>query len=416
MWMRRYLGSVVTVLLLVIAAISAPWLVSRRPASLELQARRIITVVASADSGAGTLREALFNAAQAGERVRIIIHPRLIRLRTPLPPVLGVDGVVLDAEASRCELDGSAVAGGPLLEILSPSTTVTGLAVKNAREEGIIVRANNVQLRAVRLTRCGDGISIAGTSRQTLIEDSTFVENTSGIRIAPGSRGVVVRNNDFQRHEQAAIWASAAVPASDSDARPVSIHRNRFEADRISIALINVAALIQSNEIRLNREIGIYLLGSRTIARGNSIHGGGTGILTDSAHGAILEQNQVDRAAQVALLVRNSRSLTVSRNRVYANAFGLAVIFGDPASPAVLADNLILANTLDGIYVVGASPLIRNNQVIQNGASAVRILDFVPWSGPRVPAAPRLEANTFRANVLNEAVRGDYRPPREVTE
>lgn len=412
---RRYLGSILMVLLLGLAALSAPWMGFRRPLSLELQAGRIVNVIASGDSGSGTLREALFTAAQAGERVRIVIHPRRIRLRTPLPPVLGAEGVVIDAMSSRCELDGAAVAGGPLLEIMSRSTTVAGLGLRNARAEGVVVRANNVLLRGLTLTKCGDGISVAGTSEQTTIEDSTFVENNSGIRISPQSRSVIARNNEFQRHEQAGIWASAATPPSANEPRPLLIQRNRFEEDRISIALVNVAGLIESNEIRQNREMGIYLLGSRSIVRGNSIHRGVTGILTESVHGAIVEQNQIDRT-QVALLVRNSRNLAVSRNRVYSNAFGLAVIFGGSASPVVLSDNLVSANTLDAIYVVGASPLIRKNQVIQNGGAAARILDFVPWNGPRVPATPRLEANTFRANGLNEAISGEYRTKPEEKE
>jgi parallel beta-helix repeat protein len=177
--------------------------------------------------------------------------------------------------------------------------------------------------------------------------------------------------------------------------------------------LINVPGLITGNEIQQDRESGIYLFGSRSVVRQNRIHGSAIGLVADSSQGAIIEQNEIDGAGQVGLLVRNSRNTLVLRNRLYSNAYGVAAVFGSPPNPDVFDDNLVLANRFDGLFIVGASPLIRHNDVLDNRGAAARVLDFVPWEGPRVVAQPRLESNTFRANLVNEAVRGEYRPRRE---
>jgi hypothetical protein len=413
MTQRRYTISVAAVVLLGVAALSGRWLARLRPSSPELRARYTIAVISGADSGAGTLREALFTAAKATERVRIRLHPKRIVLRTPLPPVTGAAGVVLDAEESHCEIDGVGVPGGPLLDISSPATTVAGVRVSNAREQGIIVRANHVLLRGVTVSRCGDGVIIATGVSQTIVERSTFDSNTIGIRVSPPPVAFVAQDNEFRRNEEAGIWAAAPTGVGGEAAARMIVRRNRFRGDRLSIALINIPGLILANEIQEARETGIYLLESRSVVRQNRIHNSALGIVADSVRGAIIEQNEIDRARQVGLLVRNSRNTLVTRNRLYSNAYGLAVVFGDRPNPDVFDDNLILANMFDGMWVVGASPLLRHNDVVDNRGAAARVLDFVPWDGPRIAASPRLEGNTFRANAINDAIRGEYRPRRE---
>lgn len=410
---RRYSVSLAVVVLLGVAAVSARWLGRLRPLEPELRAQRTITVVSGADSGPGTLREALFATARSSERVRILLRAKRVILRTPLPPATVAGGVVIDAADSGCEIDGAAVPGGPLLDLTSARSSIVGLSIRNARDQGIIVRANSILLRGLKVSRSGDGIVIGNGVVQTRIEQSAFDSNVTGIRILYPPVQCVIQDNTFRNHDEAAIWSSAPAPIGGDAAARVIVQRNRFEGDRISIALMNVPGIIIGNEISRDRQYAMYLFGSRAIVRRNRIHGGGIGLMADGEQGSVIAQNEIDRTSQVGMLVRNSRNSLVVGNRVYSNAYGIASVFGEQANPDVFDDNLIMANGIDGIWIVGAAPLIRHNDVLNNGGAAARVLDFVPWDGPRIGAAPRMENNTFRDNKINEAVRGEYRPKRE---
>src|ERR1700682_5223296 len=105
---RRYTNSIAIVALLGVAAVSARWLGTLRLEPLELKAAKIIVVLRGADRGTRTLREAVFAAARSGERTRIILRPQQITLRSPLPPIVGTGGVILDG-GHRCVISGAGV-------------------------------------------------------------------------------------------------------------------------------------------------------------------------------------------------------------------------------------------------------------------------------------------------------------------
>lgn len=383
---------------------------SLRPQPPELRADASLEVISGRDTGGGTLREAITTAARHQGRVRIVIRPARITLLSPLPPLVNASGIVLDATDSRCELDASAIGDIPALQITSPNTTVAGLRIRNARDAGILVRAPRAILRGVGIRDSADGIVLTA-ARDTLIERSTFERNSSGVRVEGSSPGTIIRGCAFRNHGSAAVWAVGSVR---NDAPAVRIENNTFRDDRISIVVVNLGATVIKNDIRGAVENGIYLMQSRSAVRSNRILGGAAGgILADRADNVRVEQNEIDHNASVGIMIRSSRNAGVQRNVVYANAYGIASIFGESGAPNVIADNLVMNHRVDGIFIVGSSPLLRANRLLQNRGAAARVLDFVPWTGPRVRSDPRFDANTLTGNSLNAAVRGEYRPRRE---
>lgn len=380
---------------------------SLRPRPPELRASASLVVISGRDTGGGTLREAIATAARSSGRVRIVLQPARITLLSPLPPLVNAGGVVLDALDSRCEIDASAIGDVPALQIVSPGSTVSGVRIRNARNAAILVRAPRVTLRDVAVADSADGVVLSG-ARSPVIERSLFEHNTNGVRIDGASSTAVIRGCTFRRNDGAGIWAVTGAPNLAAGLR---IENNHFHDDRVSIVVVNLGAMLTKNEIRGAVENGIYVMQGRSIIRSNRIlGGGGGGILADRADNLLVEQNEIDHNAAVGILIRSCRNAAVQRNLVYANAYGIASIFG---APSAIADNLVISHRIDGVFIVGSSPLLRANRLLQNAGAAARVLDFVPWDRPRIAADPRFDANTFRGNKIDAAVRGEYRPKRE---
>jgi hypothetical protein len=406
----RYLALAAFIAAPLLIALTASRSESFRPQPPELRADALLEVISSRDAGGGTLREAITAAARHQGRVRIVVHAARITLLSPLPPLVNADGIVLDASVSRCELDAGAIGDIPALQITSPNTTISGLRIRNARDVAILVAAPRATMRDVGVRDSADGIVLTGAGG-SVIERSLFERNTNGVRIEGNSPGATIRGCTFRGHDGAGIWAVTGVR---NDAPVLRIENNAFRDDRISIVIVNLGATVARNDIRGAAENGIYLMQSRSAIRSNRILGGASGgILADRADNVRVEQNEIDHNAAVGILIRSSRNAGVQRNVVYANAYGIASIFGDRAAPNVIADNLVMNQRIDGVFIVGSSPLLRANRLLQNRGAAARVLDFVPWTGPRIASDPRFDANTLTGNSLNAAVRGEYRPKRD---
>ncbi|HEX9984455.1 MAG TPA: right-handed parallel beta-helix repeat-containing protein [Thermoanaerobaculia bacterium] len=406
---RRYwqLGAFVAIPLAI--ALTAQRSESLRPQPPELRADASLVVISGRDTGAGTLREAIAAAARHQGRVRIILRPSRITLLSPLPSLVNADGVVVDALESRCELDARAIGDIPALQVSAPASTISGLRIRNARDAAILVRAPRVTLRDVAIRDSADGIVLAG-ARGAVIERSLFERNTNGVRVDGTSPGAAIRGCTFRRHDGAGVWAVSGTPHAGAGLR---LENNDFRDDRVSIVLVNLGASLTKNVIRGAAENAIYLMQTRSAVRSNRILGGaGGGILADRSDNLLIEGNEIDHNATVGILVRSCRNTSVQRNVVHANAYGIAAVFGDRGAPNVIGENLVMSHRIDGLFIVGSSPLLRANRLLQNGGAAARVLDFVPWDGPRVPADPRFDANTFSGNGVNSAVHGEYRPKR----
>ena len=407
---QQYLGLAAFVAVPLLIALTAGRAESLRPQPPELRADASLEVISGRDSGGGTLREAIAAAARHQGAVRIVVHVPRITLHSPLPPLVNPDGVVLDARGSRCEIDAGAAGDLPVLHLASPGSAVAGVRIRNARGTALLVSAPRVTLRDVAVRDSADGVVLSG-ARGAVVERSLFERNTNGVRLDATSPGTVIRGCTFRRHDGAGIWAVSGTRAAAAGLR---IENNAFRDDRISVVVVNLGATVTRNDVRGAAENAMYLMQSRSAVRANRILGGeGGGILGDRSDNLLLERNEIDHNAGVGILVRSCRNATVQRNLVYANAYGIASVFGDRGAPNVIAENLIMNHRLDGVFLIGSSPLVRANRLLQNGGAAARVLDFVPWSGTRIASDPRLDANTIRGNGIDVPVRGEYRPKRE---
>lgn len=394
-------------------AVSQSWLAQRRPEPPELKAAQTLVVTSPGDDGPGSLREAIFSADRARGRALVEIGVARIALRTPLPPLVNPDGVVIDAPRSRCEIDAAAIAG-PVLDLAAPRSVLRGLRVRHAADQAVLVRSPGARLLGLDLSDSGEGIYVANGVDDVEVRDSVLEANRTGIHLPPGASRVVIAGNRFARHEQAAVWAVS--PAALGGAQPsgLELRDNRFENDRIGAVLIHTTFLAEHNELVGAREAAVYLAGAGVVRRNRILGGAGIGVYADGTDGALVENNEIDRNA-AGILLRDARNTTVRLNRLSANAYGIAIVAGESGSPSVVADNLVLAQRIDGLYVVGSSPVLRGNQVLRSESAGLRILDLVPLSGPRRAADPLLRDNVLWGNRPDEPVRGEYRvrPERE---
>jgi parallel beta-helix repeat protein len=382
---------------------------ARRPTPPEMRTAIRILVTSEQDSGPASLRWALYAAASAQGRVGIEIHSSRIVLETPLPPVLNPAGVVLEAPGAGVEIDGRAVPTGALLDIDAPGSVIRGLRFRGAAGQAILVRSQGVALRGLTFTDCEEGIHVLSGSQGVTVEDSAFDQNGTGVNVDADVSGVSIHDNRFRKHDKAAVWAVSARPSQSS--APLVIVRNRFEDDRISLVLIDVPARVEDNQFLRPAEAGVYLTGGQVVRRNRVDAGASVGILTDAADGAVLEENEVSNCLAVGILLRQSRNTELRRNRLFGNGYGVAVVLDhEGGGPSVIASNLVLNQSVDGLFMVGASPVVQDNRILGNRQAGLRILDYIPIRGARLAGLPVVRDNVLDDNRWNE-IRGEYREP-----
>jgi hypothetical protein len=136
--------------------------------------------------------------------------------------------------------------------------------------------------------------------------------------------------------------------------------------------------------------------------------------VADRPDGALLERNEVSGAGGIGVLVREGRDVDLVDNRVYSNGYGIAIVFGEAGRSTRLEGNLVMSQREDGVLVLGASPSLTRNRILQNGSAGLRLLDYVPRVGPRRVADPDLENNALEGNGVDAPARGEYfEPPPE---
>jgi parallel beta-helix repeat protein len=405
---RRWFAFFAVATLGLLALIERP-LAAQRPRAWRLGTTVDLPVTSPQDGGPGSLREAILAADRAPGRPRIAIRTDHVTLETPLPPLVNRHGVVIEAE-SNVELDARALAGGPVLDIAAPGSLVHGVTVKGAGGAGVLVRASGVRLQNLRLLDCDEGVHLAEGVDEVTIADSAFVENGTGVRVETRGGGLSITGNQFDRHGSAAVWAVSAQPPPAASASRLLIRGNRFEGDRMSIVLINVPAEVTDNRLAGASEAAIFLTGPSWL-RGNRIQRSALGVFADAPDGASIDGNELDHNRAVAILLRGARGTEVRNNRVYANGYGIAVVFGERGAPNVVSENLLLSQRDDALFVVGGAPVLRDNRALGNRGAGLRVLDYVPRRGPQVPADPLMQGNVLEGNGHDLPARGLFHEP-----
>ena len=80
-------------------------------------------------------------------------------------------------------------------------------------------------------------------------------------------------------------------------------------------------------------------------------------------------------------------------------------------SPSVISGNLVATQSLDGIMIVGSSPVVRDNRVLGNRAAGLSVYDYQPARGQRIESRPLYGDNRIENNGMDEPVAGVYPPP-----
>jgi parallel beta-helix repeat protein len=243
------------------------------------------------------------------------------------------------------------------------------------------------------------------------VEQGTFVEYRIGIRLQPQAAGTAIRRSRFQGHSDAGLWA-VGIGGTASGAG-FTVSDSRFENNRLGVVAGNLAANVQDNDISGSKEAGVYLSGRGATVRRNRVRGGvRVGILAAVTEGAVITGNEIDHNEAVGIVVSSGQSTVVEGNRIYRNGYGIVVVFGTARNPNRVAANSILGHSLDGLFVVGGSPILEGNHAMDNRLAALRILDFMPRGGVTVPADPLLSKNTLERNGVDLPVHGVFRTPR----
>jgi parallel beta-helix repeat protein len=385
--------------------LTLPWLADLRPPPLPDRAQREYRVTSSGDGGVGSLREAIVAANRAPGRTRIVLPPLGIKIETPLPPLVNPAGIVIQGR-SGSEIDAAGLSGGPALDVIAPGSSLQGFHILRAAGQGILVRSPNVQVEDLTLVACGTGLHVLGAARDLSLIGSRFEANAVGVMLEDGVEGVRIVDNVFRAHRRAGLWA---VSSRDSGQPGLVVLRNRFEGDAISIVAMNVGARIEDNHISGFGEAGVFLSGRENTLRNNRIRSGRTyGICAVSSEATLIEGNEADHNGAVGILLKNAFSTVVKANRIYANGFGIVVVFGDPIRPSRVAENLVWQQSFDGMYVIGGSPLVTGNQVRTSGGAGIRIDDFEGARGAVRLANPLLTDNVLERNLFDDPKRGRY--------
>jgi hypothetical protein len=372
-----------------------------------------VEVTSDADRGPGTLREALFIVAAANGNADVRLKVKSVAPETPLPPLVNPHGVRIIAQQGGTQIDGHALSGGPVLDIAGANTSIEGLQLRNCPGSAILLRATQFRLRASSIESCDVGVDVAENASDVLFERNRFSGDRVGVRFAASTRNAVLVGNTFSNSRDAGVWAVRAEP--DARGAALTLRENHFDGDRSGIVAANIAVLIERNEFANPSEAGVHLLGAGAVVRGNHVSGGpGRGIIADTARESVIDNNELDHLGAYGIMVRSSASVLVRANRVHNCGYGLAFVLGDPHRPSTAADNTIIAPQFNGIDVIGDSPILRNNQVLQPRAYALHVTDYEQPDGKKVLAHPTLENNNFRAGtpaVADGELRGTARQP-----
>src|SRR5262249_52416330 len=95
------------------------------------------------------------------------------------------------------------------------------------------------------------------------------------------------------------------------------------------------------------------------------------------------------------ILLRGASDTLVRANRVHTCGYGMAFVLGNGERPNTAADNTFIELSFNGIDVIGESPILRRNQVLQARAYPLHVVDFTSSNGSVVRAQPLLERNSF---------------------
>lgn len=371
---------------------AGPWLLASAARAA------VFTVTSNADSGAGTLRQAILdaNATPDADQVHFNLSAgqRVIVPQTPLPALaapVDVDATSQPGWAGvpLVSLDGSA-AGGTGLRATAGSCTVRGLAVYgfatglSMEGDAFVVKGNWIGLTAAGAGGSGNtgtGLSVGGDNgtvggassadRNVISSNLYGLDLVGGGNTVQGNRiGTNVAGTAAIGNAQTGIrlygdgntiggtgaGAGNLVSGNGTGLQVISGSNNVLQGNRIGTDASGAAAL--GNKSYAIRVIGASgnTIGGTAAGAGNLLSGNGRGVALDAdAPGNTLQGNVIGLAADgLAALGNQGNGLEVNSS---GNVIGGA---------AAGAGNVIAANSFYGIFFSGGAAsgnIVRGNRL-----------------------------------------------------
>jgi hypothetical protein len=155
------------------------------------------------------------------------------------------------------------------------------------------------------------------------------------------------------------------------------------------------------------REAAVHVIGTGAVVRNNRIaSGAAAGIVVENARGALLEGNELSHLDGYAMLLRGAADALIRDNRIQSCGYGMGFVLGDAHQPSTAVGNTLIDLKYDGIDVLGDSPILRRNQVLQARVTALHVEDFTAPGAAITHARPLLDNNSFQgasASVVSQA-------------
>jgi parallel beta-helix repeat protein len=366
----------VGLLSLVLASASVSW------------AQTVVTTLA--DSGPGSLRQAIIDANADGVATTIIFDPvvfppalpGVIVLARALPNLTGRRGDTIDGTGAGVVLDGSALAAGSVgLRVRGSNYTIRGLTLRNFPGDGIRVETSpntqNVDLASVTdvaidgnlLLRNGSrGIRIAGGQR----DNATFLAHTVSASVTnntvtdSGVQGIAVSGNllDLPSVDIGGNQVTVFIDGNTvkNTAKPKDPPPSGFGGDGIIVtggtgrgSNSVVTALISNNTVLNNRDDGIVAVGCGIEDEGSNNH--------------------------VNITIINNRVQGSGTNAVLSSNVGIAVSAASGEESTVttcagnvmrfdVSGNVLTGNRTGGISISGGTGSAHDVQGVVSGNSA----------------------------------------------
>jgi hypothetical protein len=247
-----------------------------------------IVVTTLADSGPGSLRQAIIDADTNPGADVITFVPGLagvILLQTPFPNLTGT-GDTIDGTGAGIALDGSALAAGSIgLNVRRSNYTIRGLTIQNMPNDGIRVQTPNPPTTLLTVTgvvidsntikRSGSrGIRVSGGIGPGKTVDATLINNTIEDSAVAGIlvNGNLNQTGDPGFNKVTALIDNNAVKKSKAGQADVG-----FGGDGIDIVGgtgagdgNSVEVTVSNNVVKQNRDDGIVAVGCNLNATGSN--------------------------------------------------------------------------------------------------------------------------------------------------
>lgn len=347
-----------------------------RPYNTPLQ-KDVFEVSSLTDHESHSLREAIIeaNASQRPATIRFKVSGAII-LESPLPPLLnkktfvtGRDGVAIDAGGISDE--GFAWTVGGMDQVIS------GLAFYGNGNKGLLVLSGRGRIEKCAFEGFDTAVTLGGNN--IIVEKSLLRANKRGMEVMEGAQFANILSNEFKGNREAGLWA--VWPGRPQDAPAfLKAAMNRVSGNDTGMLLSLNRAEIEKNLVENNTK-GIYLINSKNVQIKNN------DVYQNRQHGIVLEDSLKNRVSENNLyqngisgvLMNRSAGNLILGNRIFSNGMqGVTEVLTNiksSLSPNHIEGNLISGND-DGVYVVGSSPVMKDNTINQNRSAGIRISDY----------------------------------------